>query len=48
MYFKTSEQKYLEEIWDAICNISNIKWGVTGASLNFQTQKSEKMPFVLH
>ena len=43
VYFKTSEQK----IWDAICTISNIKWGVISASLNFQIKKSEKTP-VLH
>ena len=47
MYFKTSEHNYLEEIWDAICNVSNIKWGVADASLNFPTQKPEKMPLVL-
>ena len=39
---------YLKEIWDAICTISNIKWGVTGVSLNFPTQKSEKTPLMLH
>ena len=37
---------YLEEIWNAICTIPNIKWGVTSASLNFQTEKSQKMPLV--
>ena len=36
----------MEEIWNAICTIPNIKWGVTSASLNFQTEKSQKMPLV--
>ena len=48
MYFKTSDNNYLEEIWDTICTISNIKHSVTDPSLNFPTQKSEKTPFVLH
>ena len=41
-------KNYLEEIWDAICTIFNIKWSVTGGSLNFWTQKSEKTCLVLH
>ena len=48
IYFKTSEQQNYLEIWDAICTIFNIKWGVIGASFNFRTQKSNKMPLVLH
>ena len=36
----------MEEIQDAI-TIFDITRGVTGSSLNFQTQKSEKTPLVL-
>ena len=32
---KLVSNNYLEEIWDAICTISNIERGITGASLNF-------------
>ena len=45
---KIVSNNYLKEILDAICTISNIKWTVMGASLNFQTEKSEKTPLVLH
>ena len=38
----------LKEILDAICTISNSKWTVMGAYLNFRTEKSEKTPLVLH
>ena len=40
---KIVSKNYLEEIWDAIFTISNIIRGATGASLHFQTQKTEKM-----
>ena len=45
---KLVSNNYLEEIGDAVCTISNIKWGAMGASLNFQTQKSERTPLGLH
>ena len=44
---KLVSKNYFQEIWRAICTISNIKLGVAGASLNFRTQKLEKMPLEL-